>query len=121
MDEATANECIPVKGIFVGNASRNDEPQTHTFFEKNAENYATLKDIVILRAMDLFCLTVLRDLQSLDPGDQFWKEFFGCKGSFDGTKFWNALPEELRLPRMLKARPALRRSGNRRRWQAARG
>lgn len=97
MDEAVAEKNVSVKGIFVGNAARNDEPQTRgKLFEKNNEDYAILKEIVILRTMDLFCLSVLKRLNLLVV-DAFWNEFFACKGSFDAAKYWALLPEEFQI------------------------
>jgi hypothetical protein len=47
------SEGISVKGIFVGNAGRKDAPQAREqlLFEKNNEDYARIKDIVILRSL----------------------------------------------------------------------
>ena len=98
MDEANADENIQVKGIFVGNAARNDTPQIRgKLFEKNNENYALIKEIVIVRSMDLYCLTVLKLLDKLDVAG-FLKELYACKGSFDAGKYWEMMHEEYRLP-----------------------
>lgn len=98
MDEAILKEQAMVKGIFVGNAGRKEEPQNRKLlFENNGEEFADLKGVVILRAMDLFCLVVLKNLNLLNTVE-FWNEFFNCKGTFDAAKFWNLLPQEFRLP-----------------------
>jgi hypothetical protein len=70
------------------------EPQIHAPTYPQSPKF---KEIVILRAMDLFCLTVLRQLSLVDA-PQFWDQFLNCRGSFDASKFWNALPEQFRLP-----------------------
>jgi len=94
MDEANALENIVVKGIFLGNSGRNHELQNRgNLFEKNNEHYAIIKDIVIVRSMDLFCLVVLKQLGLLDVA-ALWKEFYGCKGRLDCSKYWAALPTE---------------------------
>jgi hypothetical protein len=99
MDEANARESIVVKGIFIGNSARNDEPASRgNLFEKNNEEYAVIKDIVILRSMDLFCLSILKQLGLLDI-DAFWKELYGCKGAFNVEKYWAALPIEFQFPK----------------------
>jgi len=98
MDEAIAQDNIPVKGIFVGNSARNDEPQSRgKLFEKNNEDYAVVKEIVIVRSMDLFCLSILKQLDLLDTAT-FWREFYGCKGSLDATKYWERLPKDFQIP-----------------------
>jgi hypothetical protein len=99
MDEANARESVVVKGIFVGNSARNDEPASRgKLFEKNNENYAVIKDIVILRSMDFFCLSILKQLGLLDV-DIFWKEFYSSKGAFNIEKYWAALPTEFQFPK----------------------
>ena len=99
MDEANADESIVVKGIFIGNSARNDEPTSRgKLFEKNIEDYAVIKDIVILRSMDLFCLSILKQLDLLDV-DVFWKEFYESKGAFDMEKYWAKLPIEFQFPK----------------------
>jgi hypothetical protein len=98
MDEVIAHESIVVKGIFVGNSARNDEPRSRDkLFEKNNENYAIIKDIVILRSMDLFCLSILKQLGLLDV-DAFWKEFYGCKGALPVEKYWATVPAAFQFP-----------------------
>jgi hypothetical protein len=99
MDETNARESIVVKGIFIGNSARNDEPVSRgKLFEKNNEDYAVIKDIVILRSLDLFCLSILKQLGSLDL-EAFWKEFYVCKGTFNIEKYWAALPIEFQFPK----------------------
>ena len=99
MDEANASESIVVKGVFIGNSARNDEPRLRgKLFEKNIEDYAVIKDIVILRSMDLFCLSILKQLGLLDVA-AFWKEFYGCKGAFNVEKYWVMLPVEFQFPK----------------------
>lgn len=97
MDEAVAENNFTVKGIFVGNAARNDEPQTRgKLFEKNNEDYAVIKGMVIVRSMDLFCLSILKQLGLFDAV-AFWKEFYECKGALDATKYWELLPKEFQI------------------------
>ncbi len=97
MDEANARENITVKGIFIGNGGRTVEPQTRgKLFEKNSEDYAVIKEVVVLRSMDLFCLTILKLLTLLDV-TKLWKEFYECKGSFDTTRHWAMLPPKFPL------------------------
>ena len=91
VDEVDANEQIPVKGIFVGNASRSAEPQTRdSLFEPNSEKYAQTKGFVILRSMDLFCLVLLKQVSTLDL-DEMWKRIYACQGSFDANDYWQRL------------------------------
>jgi len=98
MDEVNHEENLVVKGIFVGNAARNDEPQNRgTLFEDNIEKYAEIKDIVILRSMDVFCFVVLKILNLVDTS-QLWKEIFDCKGRLDASNYWAVLPKEFQLP-----------------------
>lgn len=98
MDEVIANENIPVKGVFIGNSARNDVPMSRgKLFEKNIEDYAIIRDIVILRSMDLFCLTILKQCDLLDD-NSFWKDFFASKGALDMTKYWEMLPPEFQFP-----------------------
>ena len=102
MDEANARENITVKGIFIGNGARTVEPQTRRkLFEKNSEDYAIIKEMVVLRSMDLFCLTILRLLNLLDV-TKLWKEFYECKGSFDATRHWAMLPPKFQLQAIAK-------------------
>lgn len=97
MDEANAAKSVPVKGIFVGNGGRNDEPQNRgNLFEPNCEGYAQTKDIVILRTMDLFCLVVLKQLDRLETNG-LWKGLFDCRGSFDAAPYLKLLPKEFQF------------------------
>ena len=97
MDEVNAAEGVSVKGIFVGNGGRNDEPQNRAnLFEPNCEGYAQTKDIVILRSMDLFCLVVLKQLGMLDAKG-LWKGLFECRGSFDTAPYLKLLPKDFQF------------------------
>jgi len=98
IDAVNANEQKVVKGFFIGNAARNEEPavREEVLFEPNCEDYARIKDIVILRTMDLFCLTTLKRLNLLNVS-QFWTDFYRSKGSFDATEYWKVLPPECGL------------------------
>jgi hypothetical protein len=97
MDDVIAKERINVKGIFVGNAARNDEPQSRgSLFEKNSEDYARVKEALILRTMDLFCFTILKQLSKLDVAD-LWKALYLAKGCFDATPYWSDLPPEFQI------------------------
>jgi len=97
IDEVIAQENTQVKGMFVGNAGRNDEPSTRgNLFEKNNENFAKIRDIVILRSMDLYCITILKHLSKIDV-NVLWPEIYGSKGAFDATKYWEMLPNQFKL------------------------
>lgn len=97
MDEANASENIQVKGLFVGNSARNDPPTSRSMlFDSNSEDYAVLKEITVLRSMDLFCLTILKRLKLIDV-DSVWSEIYRCKGSFNAEKYWQMLPDEFKL------------------------
>jgi hypothetical protein len=94
MDEANASDHIAVKGVFIGNSARNDELSSRgKLFETNCEDYANIKDIVIVRSMDIFCLVILKQLDLLKVG-VFWEELFACKGILDAGKYWKLLPGE---------------------------
>jgi hypothetical protein len=98
MDELIAEKGNSVKGIFVGNAGRTQPPTAREvkLFEQNNEKFAILKEIVIIRAMDLYCLVILATVGQLDL-PAFWREFFDCKGPFDAGKYWKGLSSEYNL------------------------
>jgi hypothetical protein len=97
MDEVNFAENVEVKGIFLGNSARKEEPkQRGRLFDQNIEKFAAVKGIVILRSMDLFCLVVLKQLNRLDTS-MFWKDFWSCKGEFDAKDFWSRLPEPFNI------------------------
>ena len=94
MDEAIAEEPVQVKGIFIGNNGRHDDPaQRSRLVEHNIEGYAKIKDIVLLRSVDLYCVLVLLLLKKMDA-EQFWKRVFLTKGLFDAADYWKLLPDE---------------------------
>jgi hypothetical protein len=98
MDEAIAEQGAEVKGIFLGNAGRTQSPSDREahLFEENNEKFAQLRDIVIVRAMDLYCVVILAIIGQLDRS-AFWREFFDCKGRFDAQKYWASLPLEYKI------------------------
>jgi hypothetical protein len=98
MDEAIAQEGNNVKGIFVGNAARTQSPATREahLFEENNEKFAVLRDIAILRTMDVYCLVLLKITDQLDQSS-FWQELFELKGQFDAQKYWTALGQEFQI------------------------
>jgi hypothetical protein len=97
MDDVTFTENIVIKGIFLGNSGRNEEPQKRgKLFEPNSEDFACKKDMAVLRTMDLFCVVVLNQLGRLDK-TAFWNSFFGCKGSFDAGTYWGKLSKEFQI------------------------
>ena len=98
MDEAIAQEGNNVKGIFVGNAGLTQSPATREahLFEENNEKFAMLRDIAILRAMDLYCLVLLKIMDQLDQSS-FWQKLFESKGQFDAQKYWPALGPEFQI------------------------
>jgi hypothetical protein len=103
MDEVNATEQKVVKGIFIGNAARNDPPKDRgTIFEEGNNSYAKIKNIVIIRAMDIYCLCVLRIMGDLDL-NAFWTGLFGCQGSFNCGAYWERLPDKFALIRDSKS------------------
>jgi hypothetical protein len=103
MDEATSEEHIVFKGVFVGNAARKDEPLSRgNLFDHNSNEYAKVKEMTTMRAMDLYCLVLMQTLGMLNEGE-FWKEFFECKGQFDASKYWVRLPPRFQLGRTQQA------------------
>jgi hypothetical protein len=97
MDQATEDEKIVPKGMFVGNAGREGEPKSRgRLFDANNEALAKREKIVVLRSVDLYGFVILRICGQLEV-NAFWKEIFECDGSFDATKYWELVPEEFRL------------------------
>jgi hypothetical protein len=97
IDQATSEELVAVKGAFVGNASREKEPSCRgSMFDSNNIAYAKLKQMVLLRSVDLYCVVLLMLLRTLNVAE-FWEKFFACAGEFDAAEFWDALPQEFRL------------------------
>jgi hypothetical protein len=97
IDEASGDLLTEVKGVFVGNASRENEPSARgAMFDSNNLDYAKFKRMVLLRASDLYCLVLLAKLDKLQR-DEFWSEFYGCVGLFDAAKYWQSLPNEFHL------------------------
>jgi hypothetical protein len=66
------------------------------FFEENNEAFARLRQMALIRSMDLYCLAILSMLDQLNKVS-FWKEFFECKGQFEATQYWEALPVAFRV------------------------
>lgn len=98
MDGVNAVENKAVKGVFIGNAGRNDEPQNREklLFEPNCDQYAQIRDIVTLSSGDLFCLSIL-SLMNLLNSNEFWMELFQCKGAFNAKRYWDLLPEQFKF------------------------
>jgi len=94
IDEAESAAGISFKGIFVGNADRNEPPAVRgPLFESNGESFARIKQFTVLRTTDLYCLRMLAELQLLD-NQKLWSELFGCSGSFNASAYWKQLPEQ---------------------------
>ena len=97
MDQAMAEKLAEVKGIFIGNASRESKPGDRgEMFDTNITTFAKLKKMALLRSVDLYCLVVLALVQRLDRG-KFWKELFGNIGAFDAAAYRATLPAEFRF------------------------
>ena len=97
IDQVTSDELVTVKGAFLGNGSREKEPSSRgSMFESNNIDYAKLKQMVLMRSVDLYCLVLLALLKMLNA-DEFWDRFFACSGEFDASEYWDALPPEFRL------------------------
>jgi hypothetical protein len=97
IDQPMSEELVAVKGAFVGNASREKEPSSRgSMFDANNVEYAKLKQMVLMRSVDLYCVVLLTLLRTLNAAE-FWEKFFACSGEFDAAEFWDALPQEFRL------------------------
>ncbi len=97
MDHTTSEDLVAVKGAFVGNASRENEPSSRgSMFDSNNIDYAKLKQMVLMRSMDLYCVVLLALVGMLNV-EKFWAKFFDCSGEFDAAEFWDGLPQEFRL------------------------
>ncbi len=97
IDEAVSAELVQVKGAFIGNSARDKHPDERAaMFDINNLDYAKLKQMVILRSADLYCLVLLQLIGALDA-KQFWKEFFRCVGDFDAANYWAVLPSEFAI------------------------
>jgi hypothetical protein len=97
IEEVSSNLLTEVKGVFVGNASRENEPCTRSsMFDPNNLEYAKFKRMVLLRSMDLYCIVLLSILGKLQT-NEFWNEFFLSDGVFDAFKYWGNLPNEFQF------------------------
>jgi hypothetical protein len=97
MDETSGELLAHVKGVFVGNASREDAPpRNDAMFDANNLEYARFKQMVIVRSLDLYCVVLLEGLGKLNK-EEFWRELFNCAGSFSCEKYWATLPSEFQL------------------------
>jgi hypothetical protein len=110
MDEVLMETGRHHKGIFVGNANRNEDPikRDGPLVEPESENFARAKDMVILRSLDLFCVVVLKQIGLLNA-DKFISEFCLCKGSFDCADYHAQMPPEFGAWPPLNARPAVKK------------
>jgi hypothetical protein len=66
-------------------------------FDVNSLEFAKVKQMVIIRTVDIYCHVLMALLGKFDRG-KFWKLFFSCSGEFDGRDCWEGLPPEFKLP-----------------------
>lgn len=94
--EELAGEALKeVKGMFVGNADRENDLARRQLevFDANNLSYAVFKTMVVLRSMDLYCVVVLKMTGRLAISE-FWEDLFSGVGTLDASKYWEQLPEE---------------------------
>lgn len=99
MDEALADGEDEVKGIFVGNSDRKNDPENRgVLFEENNLRFARMKKMTLIRTVDLLCFVILKKISSLDVSD-LWQQIFACEGPFDASAYHDQLPPDLKLIR----------------------
>jgi hypothetical protein len=87
-----------LKAFSSGMPARKNPPKERPtkLFEANNERFAVLRNITILRSIDLYCITLLRLLGKLDASG-FWQRCFSTNGSFDAEEYWKVLPDEYQV------------------------